>query len=324
MDKEYSEIIKTAKEKYKYRILPRCRNFEQERIYIQNRAYILTTVFIFSLAIVLFFVLNDFSPKTKIISFLPFLITSLLTGALPKKKDFERRVKKEIMPYFCSCFDNLKWVNCDLYDKSDAKSDFDKKEFFNTARKMLKKSRLPYFFSSTVFEWDDVFVGCYREADFEIIELLSSTSDGKRSIINFSGVVIKIDFNKVIKAHTIILPKDESLLFSDFKKIILEDVEFNKKYSVYSNDEIEARYLITSAFMDRLNNLKTAFNTNKAACAFYDKYLLIAFNKMQDIFEFGTFDKSLLDYDIFSKLLREIISIYKMIDYFKLTDKTKI
>lgn len=51
--------------------------------------------------------------------------------------------------------------------------------------------------------------------------------------------------------------------------IKLEDPLFAKKFNAYSSDEIEGRYLITTAFMERFINLNTAFGAKHAKCSFY-------------------------------------------------------
>ena len=47
------------------------------------------------------------------------------------------------------------------------------------------------------------------------------------------------------------------------QKAKMEDVEFEKLFNIQTKNQIEARYLITPAFMERFKNLETAFGTNK-------------------------------------------------------------
>ena len=101
-------------------------------------------------------------------------------------------------------------------------------------------------------------------------------------------------------------------------KIILEDVKFGKKYHVYSYDEVEARCIVTPAFMEKFLNLSTAFGSKNAKCAFYNNNVMIAITTNKDLFEVGKLNKSLLDPDSFKKLYKEISAIYEIIDYFKL------
>lgn len=102
----------------------------------------------------------------------------------------------------------------------------------------------------------------------------------------------------------------------------LEDLNFDKRFSVYSQNQIEARYLITPSFMERLNNLRTAFGTKKIKCAFFDDKIVFAISTPKDLFELGDFHRSLLDKKKVKEFYDEIMAIYNMIDYFKLSEKT--
>lgn len=105
-------------------------------------------------------------------------------------------------------------------------------------------------------------------------------------------------------------------------KIKFEDNEFNKKYDVYSFDEIEARYLITPAFMERFKNMQTAFGTKRVKCSFYDDKIMFAITTNKNLFELGSLFRPVTDYDNFNKFFKELTSILKFIDYFKLDEKT--
>lgn len=102
----------------------------------------------------------------------------------------------------------------------------------------------------------------------------------------------------------------------------LEDLNFDKRFSVYSQNQIEARYLITPSFMERLNNLRTSFGTKKIKCAFFDDKIVFAISTPKDLFELGDFHRSLLDKKKVKEFYDEIMAIYNMIDYFKLSEKT--
>ncbi len=104
----------------------------------------------------------------------------------------------------------------------------------------------------------------------------------------------------------------------------LEDSDFNKKYDVYSKDQVEGRYLVTPAFMERFKNLHTSFGTEMAKCAFFDDKIMFALSTGKDLFELtGGMFFSLKDNAEQAKIFYEEISaIYEIIDYFKLYEKT--
>jgi len=105
------------------------------------------------------------------------------------------------------------------------------------------------------------------------------------------------------------------------KKIKLEDPEFARQFEVYSEDQVEARYLVTPAFMERFKKLNMAFGTNKAKCAFYDDKVMFAISTGKNLFEFGSLFKTLNNLQNIG-FFNELFSILDMIDYFKLNEKT--
>ncbi len=107
-----------------------------------------------------------------------------------------------------------------------------------------------------------------------------------------------------------------------FQKIELEDTKFAKRFCVYSSDQIEARYLVTTAFMERLYNLKTTFGAKFLKCSFFEGRIMIAISTDRDLFEIGSLYKSLEDTESINSFFNEIYSILELIDYFKLNEKT--
>lgn len=104
------------------------------------------------------------------------------------------------------------------------------------------------------------------------------------------------------------------------KQIRLEDVKFAKQYKVFSEDEVEARYLITPAFMERFLNLTTSFGTKKVKCAFFDNKVMFAISTRKNLFEFGSLFKSLENPKNIG-FFNELMSILDIIEYFKFDEK---
>ena len=106
------------------------------------------------------------------------------------------------------------------------------------------------------------------------------------------------------------------------EKVVLEDPKFMEKYKLYSTDQVEARYLITTAFMERFYNLKTAFGAKEVKCSFVEEYLIIAISSEIDLFEIGDLFKSFNDKQCIKQFFEQLQAIHNMIDYFKLDEKT--
>ncbi len=221
------------------------------------------------------------------------------------KKRFERSVKREIMPIVCKCFGDLTWESS-LYKGN--------KNIFLDSN-LIKK----YTFE----EYDDIFSGTYCDVAFEMIESKFTKQQGKNQETIFKGVIIKLDMNKRFNGNTVILPDAIGHASPDSKlrHTTLEDVEFEKQFDVFTDDEVEARYLITPSFMERLKNMRVAFAASGVQCAFYGKYLLIGLKTNKDLFSLCSLVKPVNDAKQFFTMYEEIISIIKLIDHFKLDRK---
>lgn len=84
-----------------------------------------------------------------------------------------------------------------------------------------------------------------------------------------------------------------------FQEVLLEDVVFAKQWKVIGTDQVETRYVLTPALMERLLKVKKCFYGHTLNFAFYDHKLLIAVSTDKDMFE-TTF------------LLRKAVSYHKV------------
>lgn len=224
------------------------------------------------------------------------------------KKKFENEIKQKIMPYVCKCLGDLKWKY--------AQCSFEQ---------LLCKSGIIDRYNRV--SYDDSFTGIYKDINYEICEtsFYYTTGTGKNSSTRtvFKGVMIKLDMNKSFTGNTVIRPDTlkHASPAANLKHTTLEDVVFEKKFDVFTDDEVEARYLITPSFMERLNNMKTAFSADRVSCAFYDKYLLVGLHTSKDLFSICSLKEPVNDGKQFFTMFEEILSIIKLIDHFKLNQK---
>ena len=80
----------------------------------------------------------------------------------------------------------------------------------------------------------------------------------------FKDSIISLRINKNFKGIAIVRPKNSYMNCADLKRLNLEEVrleniEFCKNYRVFSMDQIESRYLLTTSFMERFKNIKFSF-----------------------------------------------------------------
>ena len=158
----------------------------------------------------------------------------------------------------------------------------------------------------------------------EYIEYVSSK--GNKAILlepqtymNLSGDSI-IDFVRYFKIDVEnVLVKN--LLTSDYQKVELEDVEFNKTFSVYTTNQIEARYALTTSMMDRLLQLNMIFKSKYIRASFKNGKLVLAIQSDKDLFKLGTVWPCSME-KISKEMFAELISILKITDALNLNSDT--
>ena len=306
-EKTYSQIRNDFSKKFYSYIVPRIRQYEDERVI---RLLASLVVSIISLAWVgwiyytAFTHIGEFSDNN--VKLVLFLLLCAFGNFWVNKKSFEEKIKTDtIMPLVCKCFEDLDWSPY----------------YGVNAGNIIKTSRVIHDFDS--LGCDDAFVGQHQDVKFEIMESFFTKGCGRYRRTVFKGAVVKLDMNKNFTGHTLIRPA--SLVHLNIprklKRTKLEDVEFEKRFNVFTDDEVEARYLITPSFMERLNEMKVAFKANSVSCAFYEKSLLIALSTGKDLFSIGSLFKRIDDPKQFFTMFEEILSIIKLIDHFKLNQK---
>ena len=141
----------------------------------------------------------------------------------------------------------------------------------------------------------------------------------------FRGVLVEFEMNKNFEGHTFILERalsSSSVKFdrSKFEEVKLEDPEFMEKYIVYSDNQVEARYILTTAFIERFRNMKMAFKAKFIRAAFKDGKITISVNAGRDLFAMCSYNKD-TDSNTFMELFDELLSVFELINALKLNQK---
>lgn len=347
LNKYKNEKFLNFYKKYEKEITPYIEKYEKERIKEICKLIILPTIIILILA------LYQFNTVLAIAIYGGFFIFRYFKNKyFCGNKKFKSLVKKDLLPKILESLEGISWCS-----GKETISD-----------ETIRKSQL--FGSYNIRENDDAFTGEYKGVTFKVSETNLSYESGSgddHTVSNvFKGIIILIDSNKEIKAHTKIQPKMDkkteiictlllvflwgsllyyaissesyfisciflfsgtisiiSLFSHSNKEMNLEDPDFNKKYIVTTEDQVEGRYLITTGFMDRFKNLQTAFGTKNIECAFFDNKIMFALHTNKDFFELsGGLFHSLKHPKRVKSFYEETTAIYDIIDYFKLDEKT--
>lgn len=143
---------------------------------------------------------------------------------------------------------------------------------------------------------------------------------------SIKGVVLKYTFPKKFNKHTFIFENklsSQKLIHKGrqgYEKVSLEDSEFDKNYTVFSDDQVEARYLLTASFIERFKNIETAFNPLYQRAEFKENEFYILLGTNRDLFKMGSLGEE-TNYSQFSQLFEEFYSVLDLIEQLKLNQK---
>lgn len=238
---------------------------------LKNLAYLLIALILF-FGITNLFNLNERFQYFNLITVL-FVIMAIYFTISSIKDDknilllnLQQRVVKDILAFILQ--DNPDNI---LYEPKlmISKDSFEKAELFNLDLKDVKFSgenyvRFKYNNNTIVFSDLDIYLRLKKNEDKMFRK--------KRKTI-FNGVYVGATFNKKNTSQVYLIPNNFKDTFIQSKimhyikfkgyNVQLENLEFSKKYKVYSNDEVQARYILSLSFMEKINELDKIFPDKK-------------------------------------------------------------
>ena len=181
---------------------------------------------------------------------------------------------------------------------------------------------------------NDQIIGKHNGVAFQLCDLtvertksFSNEKEGPDQV--FFGQVFIAQFNKSFNTELYLIPKKtggilkgndskDHLNYNLGEKVILEDPEFIKMYDVYSNDQIEARYIMSTALMQRIKDL-TLKTKGQFYISFKNNRISVANNSLKNNFETKLFKAN--DNKLMLNFYTELSNQLSIIDDLKLTLK---
>ena len=223
------------------------------------------------------------------------------------KKEFEIKIKEKILLNFIECFSDFEWDYWILgYSQID--------------KKILKSILILPQFNDNYS--DDNFVGTYKGVPIKMTEQTLKSGLGIYKTNVFDGIVIEYFFKNRQKFPTEIIIKDNGLFApKGYEKVLLEDTEFNKMFNVYSNNQVECRFILTTGFMEKIKALKILFNAKNIALSFIGRRLFIAIDIGKDSFNIAKLYKRTNNKKLIEKMYNQFNFILKITDLLQFTNK---
>lgn len=188
------------------------------------------------------------------------------------------------------------------------------------AFEVLKEARLLPGYDDRKFE--DLIEGDRAETHFSLVECKLTEEQGsgknRRTVTTFQGLLFHIQYPDRFLGRTMIARQGWwKGLFGDksLQKVDLVAKELEDNFTIYSNDQVEARALLTPDRMERLIALERHFKGGKLRGIFEGDHLTLAL-EADDQFEAGSVWKPLVDPDRYISALTEIGLVCDVIDGF--------
>lgn len=183
---------------------------------------------------------------------------------------------------------------------------------------------------------EDIFLGEHDGVDLTLFEaqLLNETRDSdnrKKDVVVFQGLLVAFSFHKPFQGRTLVLTDHGLLgnwlssLGAGAERVRLEDPRFEDAFEVYSTDQVEARYLLTPAFMERVQELSRALGNARIQLAFADDLLRMSVRSNRNWFEAGNLLwRRVDDEGRVRRMAKEITTVFEMIDILKINMATRV
>ncbi len=202
-------------------------------------------------------------------------------------------------------------------------------DLFYLAQEGVKQeliNEIGFFANYNIFIAKNLVTGKFNHLNIEFSDLYLARHeyeyrDGKqysKEVIVFKGFFLLSDVSKNLSSTTYIIPDSIMNLFKDLpsslKRVTLEDPVFERCFDVYSDNQIEARYLLTTSFMERL----TALNKlRQIKCCFIGQKMYLAVWQ-----EHGLLPEVKLSQNINSTIIMQIFENFQIV--FNILDILKI
>lgn len=159
---------------------------------------------------------------------------------------------------------------------------------------------------------DDCISGTFDNTRFSAMELGLGTPSDKRTCSVFKGICIDIPMKTHISGYTLLYNTQIPMCVPILQPVKLEDISISGQYQIFSDNQLEARVLLTPLFIERLNNLKKCFYNKRVDVSFFDGHALFAIHTHQNLFEPFSLFKKTTDLETYARYYDEIKSIYDL------------
>lgn len=144
---------------------------------------------------------------------------------------------------------------------------------------------------------EEGFAGKFKGFRIEFQDFSLSPARHYLGLRDYYGLALKVELNKTFHHHTVLLPAKEQRKFLSLlpnpNLFLHEDINlvyhsFTRHYVCLSTSQIEARYVMDPAVMDRFARLAETFDTDSISASFMDDEMVVMLRPGKNLFEVGS------------------------------------
>lgn len=181
------------------------------------------------------------------------------------------------------------------------------------------------------FLGDNLFILSYFGAIFAAIFLIAAFTAGKEACfillmvfgfaILIGGVII---FLKKLLIGTTTSSQNKKNSKNATEPVVLEGIDFIKKWNVFASDQISARIVLTPVLMENMLRIQKLFHGRHIDFCFFNNKLLIAIHTRKNMFETTSLLTPALDYAKVDEVYKQLCCIFKLIDIISAKDQDQL
>lgn len=189
------------------------------------------------------------------------------------------------------------------------------------SEQILKESRIMKKYDQLAT--DDGFAGNYDEIPVNITEYTRLAYRRKRkNNVEMKvaepcghGIIFSAQMNKKFQGQTIVV-KDKGVFnmlarYKGLTKVGLESPLFEKAYEVYSDNQIEARYILTTVMLEYMMEIKKIFP--KTEFSFFNNQVQINIEMKDNFFECSSFFRSVINPKRTEKIFKQFYLLFSIV-----------
>lgn len=184
---------------------------------------------------------------------------------------------------------------------------------------------------------EDFISGKIGDTEFSLVEVELEERRTRRDskgrtetyyVTVFDGLLVIATFPKRFQSTTVISSDGGIFNFlgglgRSRERARLEDPRFEERFEVYTDDQVESRYLLTPTFMERLVKVDEVFDGGLEAAFDADKFLL-RISSRRDWFEAEGETADLRDPTAIVSMVNDVSMLFDLVEDLNLNAKTKV